>query len=162
MEVRRLRADEWERWREWRLTALQEAPYAFGTTYAEAAAYPEEQWRERVTLMATSDDNAMFLAEDGGAWLASSGCYVEDGVPNVFGVWTHPDHRGRGAARHAVEHAVAWARERGHDEIRLYVTDTNTTAIRLYERLGFAPNGTKQPLPSDPSLMESEYALRLR
>ena len=162
MEVRRLRADEWERWREWRLTALQEAPYAFGTSYAEAVATPDDEWRERVTRMATSDESAMFLADHNGEWLASSGCYVEDGVPNVFGVWVRPESRGQGIAKRAIGHAVAWARERGHDEIRLYVTDTNTAAIRLYERLGFARNGTTQPLPSDPSLMESEYALSLR
>jgi ribosomal protein S18 acetylase RimI-like enzyme len=162
MEVRRLRADEWERYRAWRLAMLHEAPYAFGTTFAQASAFPDDEWRERVTRMATSDETVMYVAEHDGAWHACAGCYVEDGVPNVFGVWTHPDHRGRGAASRCVEAAVTWAREQGYDEIRLMATDTNTTAIRLYERLGFTPNGVTEPLPSDPSLMESEYALRLR
>lgn len=162
MEVRRLRADEWERWREWRLAALQEAPYAFGTSYAQAAAFAEDEWRERVTLMATSDDTAMFLAEHDGAWLASSGCYVEDGIPNVFGVWTRPESRGQGAARACVEHAIEWARGKGFAELRLWATDTNATARRLYERLGFAPTGATQPLPSDAALVESEFVLTLR
>ena len=55
----------------------------------------------------------------------------------------------------------AWARATGATEVRLWATDTNTAARRLYDRLGFTPTGTTQPLPSDPSLTESEYALSL-
>lgn len=161
MEVRRLRADEWERWREFRLAMLQEAPYAFGTTFADASAYTEDTWRQRVERMATSDDTVMYVTESGGEWLASAGGYVEDGIPNVFGVWTRPGARGRGAARDAIEAVVAWAATTGASEVRLWATDTNATARRLYERLGFAPNGSTQPLPSDPSLTESEWSLPL-
>ncbi|HEV2889336.1 MAG TPA: GNAT family N-acetyltransferase [Frankiaceae bacterium] len=160
MRVRRLRADEWERWRGFRLAMLEEAPYAFGTTLAEAAAYTEDQWRERARRLAEAGDNVMYVVEDDGeSWLACAGGYVEeDGTPNVFGVWTHPDARGRGAARLAVEHVIAWAGTTGAGEVRLWATDTNVTARHLYERLGFAPNGSVQPLPSDPSLTESEWS----
>jgi ribosomal protein S18 acetylase RimI-like enzyme len=162
MAVRRLRADEWERWRAFRLAMLADAPYAFGTTLAEASAYTEETWRERTALMATSEDTVLYVADDGADWQASAGGYVEDGVANVFSVWTRPDARGNGHAEAAVTAVVEWARGRGETEIRLWVTDTNDTARRLYERLGFAGNGTVQPLPSDPRLTESEYALPLR
>jgi GNAT superfamily N-acetyltransferase len=161
MDVRRLRADEWERWREFRLAMLAEAPYAFGTTLAEASAFTDDEWRARVTRMATSDDTVLYVTEAGGDWLASAGGYVEDGIPNVFSVWTRPEARGRGAAQRAVEAVVAWAGTTGAGEVRLWATDTNATARRLYERLGFAPNGATQPLPSDPSLTESEWALPL-
>jgi RimJ/RimL family protein N-acetyltransferase len=158
MEVRRLRSDEWERWREFRLAMLQEAPYAFGTSYAQAAAMTEDEWRERARRMAEDTDTVMYVVEDAGGWLACAGGYVEDGIPNVFGVWTRPEARGRGAACHAIEHVVAWAGTTGAGEVRLWATDTNAPARRLYERLGFAPNGTVQPLPSDPSLSESEWS----
>lgn len=158
MDVRRLRADEWQRWRDFRLAMLQEAPYAFGTSYAQAAAFTEDEWRERTQRMATSDETVMYVVEEAGDWLACAGGYVEDGVPNVFGVWTRPEARGRGAARQAIEHVIAWAGATGAGEIRLWATDTNDTARRLYERLGFAPNGSVQPLPSDPTLTESEWS----
>ena len=159
MDVRRLRADEWERWREFRLAMLAEAPYAFGTTLAEMRDKDDAFWRDRAATMATSEHTALYVAEDGGTWLASAGCYVEDGVPNVFSVWTRPEARGRGAAHAAIEAAIGWARETTDaTEVRLWATDTNVTARRLYERLGFSPNGNVQPLPSDPSLSESEWS----
>jgi GNAT superfamily N-acetyltransferase len=151
MPVRRLRADEWERWREFRLAMLEDAPYAFGTTLAEARAFTEQTWRDRAATMATSDGTVMYVAEDGEGWLASAGCYVEDGVPNVFSVWTRPGARGNGHAEACVTAVVQWARANGETEIRLWATDGNDTAQRLYERLGFARNGNVQPLPSDPS-----------
>jgi RimJ/RimL family protein N-acetyltransferase len=137
---------------------LREAPYAFGTTYAEAAAYTEQQWRDRTERMATSDDTVMYVTEEDGGWLASAGGYLEDGIPNVFSVWTRPEARGRRAAQRAIEAVLAWAGTTGATEVRLWATDTNAAARRVYERLGFAPNGTTQPLPSDPSLTESEWS----
>ena len=161
MKVRRLREDEWERWREFRLAMLQEAPYAFGTTFAEASAYGEDDWRDRTRRLASADDNVMFLAEEGDELLASAGGYVEDGIPNVIAVWTRPGARGNGYADACVRAVVEWARRRGAAEIRLWATDTNDAARRVYERIGFRPNGTSQPLPSNPDLTESEYALPL-
>ncbi|HEU0129585.1 MAG TPA: GNAT family N-acetyltransferase [Mycobacteriales bacterium] len=163
MRVRRIEADEWERWREFRLGMLADAPYAFGTTLAHASTSTEDEWRERTTRMATTEDQIMFLAEaEDGTWLASAGGYIEDdGIPNVFSVWTRPDARGHGYADACVRSVVEWARRRGAREVRLWATDTNEAARRVYDRIGFVPTGTTQPLPSDPSLTESEYALPL-
>jgi GNAT superfamily N-acetyltransferase len=161
VRIRRVVADEWQRWRDFRFEMFQEAPYAFGTTYAEAKARPDSDWQERTALLATSDHQVLFLADEDGEWLASAGGYVEDGVPNVFGVWTRPDARGRGYADACVRSVVEWARRRGDAEIRLWVTETNDPAKRVYERLGFAPTGTTQPHPGDPALTEAEYALPL-
>jgi predicted GNAT family acetyltransferase len=164
MRVRRLRADEWQRWRELRLAMLENAPYAFGSTYAEALTFPDEAWQERATSMATAADRVLYVAEDDGDWLGCAGGYVDDEppyLPNVFGVWTRPDARGRRLAEACVREVVEWARGTGAAEVRLWATDGNTAATRVYERVGFTPIGHTQPLPSDPTKTESEYALPL-
>jgi ribosomal protein S18 acetylase RimI-like enzyme len=46
--------------------------------------------------------------------------------------------RGRGFGRRLMEHAEAVARERGLGVVNLGVAETNSTAIALYERLGYA------------------------
>ncbi|HEX8004408.1 MAG TPA: GNAT family N-acetyltransferase [Mycobacteriales bacterium] len=158
MEVRRLRADEWEHWRAFRLAMLQDTPSAYGTTYAEAVAMSDEDWRERTARMAGSAETVMYLAEAGGEWLSCAGGFLDDGVPTIFGVWTRPEARGRGAGRLAVERVVEWAREQGAAEVRLGVTETNAAACRLYERLGFSPNGRTEPLRSDASLTLAEWS----
>jgi predicted GNAT family acetyltransferase len=161
MPVRRIAPDEWARWRDFRYAMLQEAPYAFGSTYAEMVARPDDEWRERATALSTGETQVLYLVEEDGEWLACAGGYVEDGVPNVFGVWTRPDARGRRLAETCIGNVVEWARQTGATEIRLWATDTNTNARRVYDRLGFTPTGVTQPLPSDESLTESEYALPL-
>lgn len=161
MRVRRLRAEEWPRWREFRIAMLTEAPYAFGMTLADALSRPDDDWTERTTRLATAADTTYYVAEEGHEWLAGAGGYVEDGVPNVFGVWTRPDARGRSCADACVRAVVEWARGTGATEVRLWATDGNAAAERVYARLGFTKNGNTQPLPSDPSKVESEYALPL-
>lgn len=164
MRVRRITADEWERWREFRVAMLADAPYAFGSTLADARATSEDEWRARVTRLATGEHSCYYVAEDetDGTWLAGAGGYVEDGgIPNVFGVWTAPEARGQRLAQRVIDAVIAWARTTEAREVRLWATDTNDAARRVYDRLGFTPTGTTQPLPSDPSLTESEYALPL-
>ena len=165
MTIRRLGPTEWQRWRDFRLAMLREAPYAFGSTYAEAVTFGDQEWQERTQRLAATDDSVLYVAEQGpdtdSTWLACAGGYVEEGMPNVFGVWTRPEARGNGYAEQCVRHVVDWARAKGKTEIRLWATDGNDAARRVYERIGFAPNGNTQPLPSDPSRTESEYALRL-
>ena len=55
--VRAVSPDDWETMRDIRLAALQEAPSAFGSTYAREAAFTEGQWRGRF-----SDRSVAFFA----------------------------------------------------------------------------------------------------
>ena len=161
MPPRRLRADEWPRWREFRLAMLADAPNSFGSTYSDMAGRDDGFWRDRVAALATGTETTYVLVEEDGEWLAGAGGYVEDGIPNVFGVWTHPAARGRGLAGECVAAVVEWARGTGAAEVRLWATDGNVAAGRVYARLGFTPTGTTAPLPHTPELTESEYALPL-
>ena len=69
----------------------------------------------------------------------ASGLLEEEGaVVEVVGVWVDPDYRGRGLGAGVVEAVVAWGTERGAATARLWVNVENDTAIRVYERLGFA------------------------
>ncbi|MGW6395149.1 GNAT family N-acetyltransferase [Streptomyces sp. NPDC055103] len=54
----------------------------------------------------------------------------------ISAVCTHPEHRGRGLATRLVRAVAAGIRERG-DVPFLHTAASNTTAIRLYESIGF-------------------------
>ncbi|WP_168702129.1 GNAT family N-acetyltransferase [Gordonia paraffinivorans] len=58
------------------------------------------------------------------------------GHTEISAVCTDPDHRGRGLATRLVLALVQQIRDRGETPI-LHADGRNTTAIRLYERLGF-------------------------
>ena len=49
-----------------------------------------------------------------------------------------PTAQGRGVGRALAEYAVAWAREQGYHSMQFNaVVETNTTAVRLWQALGF-------------------------
>ena len=74
------------------------------------------------------------LVSAAGVHLASH-AYRVGAVGNVF---THPAHRGRGHAAACTSAVTRALRADGMDTIILNVEQRNTTAIRVYERLGFA------------------------
>jgi GNAT superfamily N-acetyltransferase len=158
--VRQITVDDWELMRDVRLTALSEAPYAFGSTYAREAAFTEEAWRRRinersVTFFAHADpadtaDSAIRAAEPAGL----AGVYVEHETPDLVSMWVRPTARGLGVGEALVETAASWAKVHDYPSLFLWVTETNGPARRLYERCGFTQTGDRQPLPSDPALPE--------
>ncbi len=150
--VREITADDWELMRDVRLSALAEAPSAFGSTYARELAFTEERWRGRI-----SERSVTFLAHDDPAAAAPAGLagvYVEDGTADLVSMWVRPSSRGRHVGEALVEAAARWAAARGFAALFLWVTASNAAARRLYERCGFTATGESQPLPSDPSLPE--------
>jgi GNAT superfamily N-acetyltransferase len=150
--VREVDSREWEALRDVRLAALQEAPSAFASTYAREAPFSREQWLGRLE----SPDAVTFFA-----WLPEAeepaglaGALDQDGVVEVVSMWVRPGARGHGIGAALIDAAAGWAKDRGHDSLDLWVTETNAAARLLYERCGFIPTGERQPLPSDPSLSE--------
>lgn len=49
----------------------------------------------------------------------------------------HPNHRGKGLARKLVENVIEQERKAGKKALRLDVIENNTTAEKLYQKLGF-------------------------
>ncbi|MFB9475294.1 GNAT family N-acetyltransferase [Nonomuraea salmonea] len=73
----------------------------------------------------------------GGALVAMAGeRFRPPGWTEISAVCTDPAHQGQGLARRLVLAIVAGVKERGEQPF-LHAADTNTGAIRLYERLGF-------------------------
>jgi ribosomal protein S18 acetylase RimI-like enzyme len=158
--TREIGPQDWATVRDIRLTALREAPSAFGSTYAREAAFTEERWRARfsprsVTYLAYLADAAdRAESADRAEPAGIAGVLEEDGATDLVSMWVRPSARGRRAGDALVAACAGWARARGHDELFLWVTESNASARRLYERCGFSATGERQPLPSDPSLIE--------
>jgi ribosomal protein S18 acetylase RimI-like enzyme len=76
-------------------------------------------------------------------------------------MWVTPETRGTGVARLLVDAVVMWARERYVRHLGLWVTEGNDPARALYEKSGFSFTGERQPLPSDPALMEARLVREL-
>ena len=159
--VRPLRGDEWAAWRSLRLRALEDAPYAFSTTFQWASERPDQWWRERTASLAGSSRRVMFVAELGAALAACAGVdrdYDSDDVPTVISMWVAPEARRRGLARALLDAAVEFCRAAGGPVLRLFVIEGNDAARRLYLRYGFVETGR---IERDHARAEREMELRL-
>ncbi|HKW70341.1 MAG TPA: GNAT family N-acetyltransferase [Candidatus Dormibacteraeota bacterium] len=153
--MRRLKPEDWQLYRRIRLAALQEAPYAFGSTYAAEAGRPERSWRR------TLDDRARFLAEVDGvvAGTASGGEGDSPAVAALTAMWVDPRFRRRGVGEVLVMAVMEWAKSNRYSKLLLWVTDGNNNAERLYERNGFARTGAQQDVR--PGHLEYEMSREL-
>ena len=157
--IRRIRADEWSEWRDLRLRALRDAPSAFGSTFAISEAYLDSEWQARTRRGALSRELAIFISENGDLL---DGCAAleegEDGEGWLLSMWVVPQARGNGIGEALIGAVVARAQELGLNQVKLHVNATNSQAIALYERGGFAATGLKMPMERDASIIESEMS----
>lgn len=144
--------------KEVRLRALQEAPYAFGSTYAREAQFDDVEWTRRAERWSGERGIGFLAMEDGAACgIAGSFLDAEDARrAQLLSMWTAPTHRRKGVGQMLVENVLKWAKSREARVLQLMVTSSNDGAMRFYERLGFARTGRIEPYPNDPAMVEYE------
>jgi mycothiol synthase len=85
------------------------------------------------------DPHGFFLAENDRGLLGFHWTKVHpDGLGEVYVVGVDPDAQGLGLGRTLTLAGLHHLRDRGVPQILLYVDESNTAAVRLYESLGFA------------------------
>lgn len=149
-EIRPTQASDADALRSIRLAALGADPTAFGSSLERESIFPVETWIDRA---AGNEASRTFVAVDGdGSFVGMAGGHrpTTDGPIELVSMWTAPSARGHGVGRALVDAVVAWATELGDDEVRLWVTRGNDTALRLYERCGFVLTDEVGVAASDP------------
>jgi len=144
--------------KEVRLRALQDTPTAFASTYARESRLSDDDWVKRAGQW-TGERSCAYLALERGA-----GCGIAAGLADkddaargeLASMWVAPEHRRRGVGLRLVETIFRWARASDIHELTLIVTGNNETAIKFYERLGFAMTGVTRPYRNDANLVEHE------
>lgn len=157
LDIRQLGVEEWRVFRNVRLAALKEAPYAFGSTFEREVRASDESWRNRLS------DRTRFVAEMDGqvAGTVSAGPGEFAGAAALTALWVEPRFRGQGVGSTLVGVVVDWARNQGLDQVLLWVTEVNQNAERLYVRHGFARTGRVSEIrPGEPAV-EYEMARRI-
>ena len=147
IELRELTADDWQTWRELRLAALEEAPYAFGSQLADWVDAEEERWRARLDLPGSRNFVAVL---DGTPVGMASGIRTEhDGVVELISMWIAPAGRGRGIGDQLMTRVEHWARDHQAATLQLSVADGNDRAHKLYLRSGFVDTDAPGDLMPD-------------
>ena len=102
--------------------------------------------REELYVLADGGDIAACVianAEKVGGYSDAPWQIDSDEVIVLHVLAVHPDHRGKGLARRLVENVIKQERKVGKKALRLDVIENNTTAEKLYQKLGFQYIQTK-------------------
>jgi ribosomal protein S18 acetylase RimI-like enzyme len=146
--------------KEVRLRALQDAPYAFGSTFARESQLTDTDWIQRVERW-NGEMGVGFLAMDEEKPCGIAGAFLDQNDPTraqLISMWTAPSHRQCGIGRLLVNAVLKWAQTRNARTLLLMVTSNNESAINFYRRLGFTPTGCTEPYPNDPTILEYEMS----
>lgn len=133
-EIKKLTADDWEKFRELRLKGLQTDPESFARSYEEEVAYDADYWTTRLA----NTDRTYYVAEDGDRFVATatSNKYAQD-TYSIQAVYTLPEFRGKGLSETLITKLIDEAKQKGAKKITLAVNQKNTNALSLYKKLGF-------------------------
>ncbi|KAL7915539.1 acyl-CoA N-acyltransferase [Trichoderma velutinum] len=139
LELRTLSANDWEAWRAVRLTALANAPEAFGSGLNDWANAPESRWRSRLSIRNAIDLVSYEVNVTGGerAVGMATGVPMGNGCAEIISMWVDPSFRGRGIASSLIGKIASWAVKSGFSELRLAVRPDNATALLVYQHNGF-------------------------
>lgn len=158
VDVRRVRADEWERVRDLRLDAVRDpaAAIAFLHSYEVEAAQTAEFWQERAANAASGDAVAQFVAESAGEWIGTvtvirwkagdtdhHGRTISVARGDVVGVFVRSENRARGVVDALLGTAADWARSLGDGALALDVHVDNLRAQSAYRRAGYVETGLR-------------------
>ncbi|MEU5612671.1 GNAT family N-acetyltransferase [Streptomyces sparsogenes] len=143
IELRVLTADDWPVWRELRLAALADAPYAFGSRLADwqGEGDREERWRARLEIPGSY--NVVAVLDGRAVGMVSGVPGPRAGVVELISLWVGADARGRGVAERLVRAVEEWGLRAGAEVLRLDVAPGNERAIAFYRRVGLEDAGAE-------------------
>lgn len=151
LTVARIQPDQWEILKEIRLRALEDAPYAFSTTFEEAKKRPNSRWQSDAFDHANQNDRAYFLAYAQNSPSGMAGCYQTDpDTAHLTAMWVAPEVRRTKLGVHIVNAAINWAH--AATTLEAWVSENNAGARAFYQKLGFEETEETEPLRSNPKI----------
>ena len=142
ISARVLGEEDWQVYRELRLTALRESAGAFVSSYDEESQYDEEFWRERMRRA------HRLVAERNGEAVGVVGLGLHDKNPEVgeiFGLWVAPEARGTRVAWRLVGAVAEQAFRDGRRRLYFWVGSDNGPAVAFASTFGFRPTSERRP-----------------
>jgi RimJ/RimL family protein N-acetyltransferase len=164
LTVRALAVSEWDLFREFRLTALKQAPGVFATSHADAAQRTPETWQSLVS----GPTNQIFGLFDGERLVGIIGAFAwpddrSGETATLVMSYILPAYRGRGLSRLLYAAALDWTR--AHPRFKRVIVAmraSNAASRHACEPHGFAPaQRASRTWPDGASEDEVIYELRL-
>ncbi len=144
LTVRRIAAEQGGVLRDLRTASLRDAPYAFVDTLENTLSRDAVVFESAASRYAVSHDNSAFILYTEGHPAGLIGAGFENTPARrafVSALWVAPAVRHLRGGELLVTTALEWLAGEGAAQVFAWVTDSNVTAMRFYERLGFSATG---------------------
>lgn len=147
MEIRHLKVDEWEQYRDIRLEFLKTEPQATSFSYEEEVLKNEEQWQEDLKELFEEQSAVFWIAEENGEFKGIVGGITDSGpkqrhIAIVISMYVDREFRGRGIGKKLLGSLLEELESNPRFvKINLDVTTTQESAVKLYESFGFEKVG---------------------
>jgi ribosomal protein S18 acetylase RimI-like enzyme len=135
ISIRYTTQEDWQQLKRLRLTALLDAPLAFGVSHASALEYTDQAWRDRAAgrgparyILAFQDNEAVGIV----AHIFKAHQELE-----LIAMWVAPAQRGTPAATRLVDAVKTHVIVEGCHRIVLDVAPGNQRAVAFYQKQGF-------------------------
>ena len=157
MKISPIRQSDWKEFRDIRLAALQESPYAFGGTFEEESTLKDEEWMNLARFYEEDEGTLFLICYEGLDPVAIAGGYKnkkKEGVTQIYSVWLRPDIRGSEVASLLMKRIHDWSETEGRLILEGYVTENNERARAFYRKCGFRETDERIKLRWDNSIEE--------
>lgn len=155
IEILKLNEDNWQDYKNLRLEALQSDPQAFGASYADAIKKPDDEWIERVKAAQNEDKDIMLFAKTDGQLIGMIGAYFnkeinKPNVADIWGVYVNSQYRGRSIGKKLMQELLnRLGTVPNLRRVKLMVNKNQTSAVGLYQSLGFEVTGNESTVLGD-------------
>ena len=122
---------------------------AEGVARVERESFPTPWSREDFWREASNDFACYIVALDDMEIIGFAGCWISFEEAQVTNIALTSAQRGRGLGKDLMTRLMCAAAARGAERMTLEVRPSNTSALRLYERLGFAAIGVRKKYYQD-------------
>lgn len=142
--IRTLTSADWQAFQRLRLEGLRECPEAFTASYETEQRYSEAIIKQRLL------SNIVFGYFQNGVLCGLVGLNMHPDQPNlvhrgyIWGLYVNAEARGSGAGRKLMQAVIECAQEKKMEVLDLGVATTNTSALKLYQSLGFESYGIQK------------------
>lgn len=157
--IRKPRVDEWEKYKDIRLTSLKEFPKAFSSSYEEALRDTPEDWQLPIANSLDNKGSVMLCAFDGENMVGSTIAYWKDRaktghVANIGGMYVRTAYQSQRVATSLFTELLSHLQNMNRfRKIKLEVVSDNLPAYNLYKKIGFVETGTNH----EDLLIEGKY-----
>jgi GNAT superfamily N-acetyltransferase len=136
-----------------RLRALQDAPTAFGSTYARESQFCEADWQSRATNLCTPRSIG-YLAHEQDEYCGIAAGFLKEQNPQyaeLVSMWVAPDHRRSGTGQLLINAIESWARRNeAHTPFNSWLPTITLRPSPSISVLDSRPPATPNPTPTIP------------